>query len=99
MEVDGGARGLVGPQMLWFVLLASVLVAGPWLSFMMVEAGRVGETVRNMGLIVMGFFTYGFRAHPEISLDNPGTAEAALRRGGGDRDADLFRGGALGAVR
>jgi hypothetical protein len=68
----GAVGALVGPQMLWFVLLASVLVAGIMAAFMTVRANRVRDTFHNMGLIVMGFITFGFKAHPEISLDNPG---------------------------
>jgi prepilin peptidase CpaA len=62
---------VVGPQMLCFVLFASVLVAGLMAAFLAVRAGRVRETFHNIGLILMGFLTFGFKAHPEISLDNP----------------------------
>ncbi len=71
-KLMGAVGALVGPQMLWFVLLASVLVAGIMAAFMTVRANRVRDTFHNMGLIVMGFITFGFKAHPEISLDNPG---------------------------
>jgi hypothetical protein len=57
--------------MLCFVLLASVLVAGIMAAFLTVRVGRVRETFRNIGSILMGFLTFGFEAHPEISLDNP----------------------------
>lgn len=70
-KLMGAVGALVGPQMLWFVLAASVLVAGLMAFFLMVRAGRVRQTFHNIGLIIMGFFTFGFRAHPEISLDNP----------------------------
>jgi prepilin peptidase CpaA len=62
---------VVGPQMLCFVLFASVLVAGLMAAILTVRAGRVRETFHNIGLILMGFLTFGFKAHPEISLDNP----------------------------
>jgi len=71
-KLMGAVGALVGPWMLWFVLFASVLVAGLMAVFLMVRAGRVRQTFRNIGLILMGFLTFGIRAHPEISLDNPG---------------------------
>lgn len=70
-KLIGALGALVGPMMLWFVLLASVLVAGAMAVVQMILAGRVRETLRNVGLLIMGFFAYGFRAHPEISIDNP----------------------------
>ncbi|MGA2718745.1 MAG: A24 family peptidase [Candidatus Acidiferrales bacterium] len=70
-KLMGALGALVGPTMLWFVLVASVMVAGLMAAFLVVRAGRVWQTFHNMGLIIMGFFTFGLRAHPEISLDNP----------------------------
>src|SRR5260370_41382531 len=32
---------------------------------------RVGETLRNVGVLVRGFFSFGLRANPKILLDNP----------------------------
>jgi prepilin peptidase CpaA len=70
-KLIGAIGAFVGPVMLWFVLLASVLVAGVMAVVQMIMAGRVRETIRNVGLLIMGFFTFGFQAHPEISIDNP----------------------------
>ena len=70
-KLMGALGAFVGPVMLWFVLLASVLVAGAMAVVQMIRTKRVRETVRNVGLLIMGFFAYGFRAHPEISIDNP----------------------------
>lgn len=70
-KLMGALGAFVGPLMLWFVLFASVMVAGVMAVIQMIMAGRVRETIRNVGLLVMGFFTFGFRAHPEISIDNP----------------------------
>jgi hypothetical protein len=58
--------------MLLFVLLASTLVAGLMAIASVFLSGRVGETFRNIGALTRGFFAFGLRAHPEISLDNPG---------------------------
>lgn len=70
-KLIGAVGAFLGPVMLWFVLFASILVAGAMAVVQMVLARRVRETLRNLGLLIMGFFTFGFRAHPEISLDNP----------------------------
>jgi prepilin peptidase CpaA len=71
LKLMGALGAFVGPVMLWFVLLASVLVAGAMAVVQMIRAKRVRETVRNLGLLIMSFLTFGFRAHPEISIDNP----------------------------
>jgi len=71
-KLMGALGAFVGPVMLWFVLLASVLVAGLMAVTMMIRAGRVRETLRNVWLLILSFLTFGFRAHPEVSLDNPG---------------------------
>jgi prepilin peptidase CpaA len=70
-KLIGAVGAFVGPVMLWFVLFASVLVAGAMAIVLVIRAGRVRETLRNLGLLIMGFLTFGFRAHPEISLDSP----------------------------
>jgi prepilin peptidase CpaA len=71
-KLMGGIGSLLGPWMLLFVLLASIFVAGFMAVAMMFRARRVGETLRNIGVLLKGFFVFGLRAHPEISLDNPG---------------------------
>ena len=38
---------------------------------LMFQAGRVRETLQNMGSLIKGFFMFGLRANPQISLDNP----------------------------
>lgn len=70
-KLIGAVGAFLGPVMLWFVLFASVLVAGAMAVVLMIWAKRVRETLRNVGLLIMGFLTFGFRAHPAISLDNP----------------------------
>lgn len=70
-KLMGGLGSLLGPWMLLFVLLASTFVVGVMAVVSMFQAGRVWETLRNVGTLVKGFFVFGLRAHPEISLDNP----------------------------
>jgi prepilin peptidase CpaA len=71
-KLMGGIGSLVGPWMLLFVLLASTLVVGLMALALMFQTRRVRETFQNLGALIKGFFVFGFRPHPEISLDNPG---------------------------
>jgi len=71
-KLMGGVGSLLGPWMLLFVLLASVFVTGIMAIVLMLQTGRVRETSRNIGILIKGLFVFGLRAHPEISLDNPG---------------------------
>jgi prepilin peptidase CpaA len=70
-KLMGGVGAFLGPWMFLFVLLASVLVSGLMAVFLMVQTKRVKETMRNLVVLIRGFFAFGLRAHPEISLDNP----------------------------
>ena len=57
--------------MFLFVLLASIFVSGLMAFILMIQAKRVKATLRNMGVLMRGFFAFGLRPHPDISLDNP----------------------------
>jgi len=67
-----GAMGAVmGWQEMLSVLLVAVLISAVTAVFQMVAAKRVKETLWNVMTLAMGFATFGLRANPEISLDNP----------------------------
>jgi prepilin peptidase CpaA len=70
-KLMGAVGAFIGSASLVIVLLASVFVAGCMAIVQMIRANRVRETFRNVGLLLMSFFSFGLRAHPEISLDNP----------------------------
>jgi prepilin peptidase CpaA len=70
-KLMGAVGALVGPVMFLFVLLGSVLVSGLMAMVEMMRTRRVKETFHNLVVLVQGFFSFGLRAHPEISLDNP----------------------------
>ena len=61
----------LGPWMLLFVLVASVLVSGLMATVLMIQSKRVKRTLRNLVVLVRGFFSFGLRRNPDISLDNP----------------------------
>jgi len=71
-KLMGAVGGLLGPRPLVNLLLVSLLVAGAMGLLQAIRARRLGATLRNMWVLVQGFFVFGLRANPEISLDNPG---------------------------
>ena len=71
-KLMGAVGAFLGPWMFLFVLLVSVLVSGLMAMVQMVRTNRVKETICNLVVLVQGFFAFGLRIHPEISLDNPG---------------------------
>jgi prepilin peptidase CpaA len=70
-KLMGAVGAFLGPVLFPFVLVASIFVAGAMAVVEMIRTHRVMETLRNVALLVQGFFAFGLRAHPEISLDNP----------------------------
>jgi len=70
-KMMGAIGALLGPLMMIFVLLASVLVTGVMALFRMVQTGQVKSTLKNLVVLVHGFAAFGLRPNPEISLDNP----------------------------
>jgi prepilin peptidase CpaA len=70
-KLMGAVGAFLGPVLFLFVLLGSFLVSGLMAMVEMMRTKRVKETLRNLGVLVQGFFSFGLRANPEISLDNP----------------------------
>jgi prepilin peptidase CpaA len=70
-KLMGAVGAFLGPVMFLFVLLGSILVSGLMAIVEMMRTQRVKETFRNLSVLVHGFFSFGLRANPEISLDNP----------------------------
>lgn len=70
-KLMGAIGAFLGPWTFVLVLLASVLVSGLMATVMMVQTKRVKETMRNLVVLIRGFFAFGLRANPDISLDNP----------------------------
>ena len=68
----GALGAFLGPVLLLFVLLGSVLVSGLMGMVQVMRTRRGKETMRNLFVLVRGFLSFGLRKNPEISLDNPG---------------------------
>src|SRR5215469_10384718 len=70
-KLMGTVGAFFGPVLFLFVLLGSFLVSGLMAFVEMMRAHRVVQTVRNLGVLIRGFVSFGLRANPKISLDNP----------------------------
>ena len=70
-KLMGAVGAFVGPVMFLFVLLGSIFASGIMAVVQVLRMGRVTETLRNMVTLVRGFFSFGLKKNPEISLDNP----------------------------
>jgi prepilin peptidase CpaA len=71
-KLMGALGAFLGPVLLLYVLLGSVLVSGLMAMVEVTRTRRVRETMRNLYVLVRGFLSFGLRKNPEISLDNPG---------------------------
>jgi prepilin peptidase CpaA len=70
-KLMGAVGAFLGPVLFPFVLVGSIFVAGLMAIVQMVRTRRVIETLSNLAILVQGFFSFGLRPNPEISLDNP----------------------------
>jgi prepilin peptidase CpaA len=70
-KLMGALGAFLGPWMFLFVLLGGILVSGLMAVVEMFRTRRVRETFQNILVLVHGFISFGLRANPEISLDNP----------------------------
>jgi prepilin peptidase CpaA len=70
-KLMGAVGAFLGPLMFLFVLLGSILVSGIMAVVEMARTRKIRETFHNLYVLVQGFFSFGLRAHPQISLDNP----------------------------
>jgi prepilin peptidase CpaA len=70
-KLMGAVGAFLGPVIFLFVLLGSILISGLMAMVSILRAQQVGETLRNIVELVRGFFSFGLRANPKISLDNP----------------------------
>lgn len=70
-KLMGAVGTFLGPLMFLFVLLGSILISGLMAVVEMARTKRIRETLHNLYVLVEGFFTFGLRANPKISLDNP----------------------------
>src|SRR6516225_4130044 len=70
-KLMGAVGAFLGPILLLFVLFGSVMASGLMAVVHMMRTGRFVETLRNLMVLLKGFFSFGLRVNPQISLDNP----------------------------
>jgi prepilin peptidase CpaA len=69
-KLAGAMGALLGPGALLTVLVVAILVAGVMAAGLIIQKKRVGESLRNMGKILMALLT-GHPGDPSVSLNNP----------------------------
>jgi prepilin peptidase CpaA len=70
-KLMGAVGAFLGWKLFLFVMFGSILASGIMAIVQMVRVGRVVETFRNMWTLIKGFFAFGLKKNPQISLDNP----------------------------
>lgn len=59
-----------GLRQAWVILFATALAGGGLAVIYMAYYGRVGRTLRNIGILTWFHLTQGFHPHPEINLED-----------------------------
>jgi prepilin peptidase CpaA len=70
-KLMGAVGAFLGWKLFLFVMFGSILASGVMAVVQVYRTGRVMETLRNMLTLVKGFFAFGLKKNPQISLDNP----------------------------
>jgi prepilin peptidase CpaA len=70
-KLMGAVGAFLGWRLFLFVLVGSIFASGIMAIIQTYRVGRVRETLRNMVTLVKGFFVFGLKKNPQISLDNP----------------------------
>lgn len=71
-KLMGAVGAMLGPVLLIFVIFGSVFVAGIMAIVEVIRSRRIKETAKNLVVLVQGFFIFGVRNRPDITIDNPG---------------------------
>ena len=69
-KLAGALGAFAGPSLLVRLLLLSVFVAGVMAAALVIYKGRVRQTLRNIGHILVSLVTFRLPG-PRVSLDNP----------------------------
>jgi len=70
-KLMGAVGAFLGPVLFLFVFFGSIFFAGLMATIQIIRAHRVGETFRNMIVLVRGFFAFGLKTNTQVSLDSP----------------------------
>ncbi len=73
-KLMGALGAILGWRRILLVLLATVFVAALIALEQMIRQRRARRTLFNLWELVRGFFIFGLRPNPELSLDDPGAS-------------------------
>jgi prepilin peptidase CpaA len=73
-KLMGALGAIVGRREIVQLLLGTILVAGLIAAVQMIRQRRVRVTLRNMWELLRGFFVFGLKPNPEISLESAGAS-------------------------
>ena len=71
-QLMGAVGALLGPWGLLAFLFVSVMVTGVMAATTVIYTRRVVVTLKNVAIVIQGFFVFGWRGNPQMTLDNPG---------------------------
>ena len=70
-KLMGAVGAFLGWRLFLFVMFGSIVASGVMAVVQVYRTGRAMETLRNMLTLIKGFFAFGLKKNPQISLDNP----------------------------
>jgi prepilin peptidase CpaA len=71
-KLMGALGAFFGAKRVLLVLFFAIFIAGIMALVQMIRHKQVNRTLQNVWELVQGFFIYGIRPNPTVSLDNPG---------------------------
>ena len=71
-KLMGAVGALLGPWGLLAFLFVSIMVTAVMAVAAVIYTRRVIVTLKNIGMVISGFFVFGWRGNPQLTLDNPG---------------------------
>ncbi len=71
-KLMGAVGALLGPWGLLAFLYVSALLVGVMAAVTVIWTRRVIATLKNIAMLIQGFFIFGWRGNPKLTLDNPG---------------------------
>ncbi|HLW99689.1 MAG TPA: A24 family peptidase [Candidatus Acidoferrales bacterium] len=71
-KLMGAVGALLGPWGVLAFLYVSAMLTGVMAAITVIWTRRVIATLKNIAMFIQGFFVFGWRGNPHLTLDNPG---------------------------
>ncbi len=71
-KLMGAVGALLGPLGVLAFLYVSAMLTGVMAAVTVIWTRRVVATLKNIAMFIQGFFVFGWRGNPHLTLDNPG---------------------------